>query len=64
MEQGSNMIGKEDAEMMNVIEVARMTECLKAMGLTEAQIIVVQNYIATGVGLPTQESTETEKESN
>lgn len=62
MEQGSSMIGEEDVEMMNVVEVARMNECLKVMGLTEAQIIIVQNYIATGVGLPTQEPDE--KESN
>ena len=62
MGQGSNIIEKEALEMMNVVEVARMTECLKAMGLTEAQIIIVQNYIATGVGLPTNEPTE--KESN
>lgn len=62
MEQGSSMIGEEDVEMMNVVEVARMNECLKVMGLTEAQIITVQNYIATGVGLPKQEPDE--KESN
>ena len=37
--------------MMNVVEVARMTECLKALGLSDAEIIIVQNYIATGVGL-------------
>ena len=48
MEQGSNIIEEEATEMMNVVEVARMTECLKALGF-------VQNYIATGVGLPTRE---------
>ena len=62
MGQGSNIIEKEATEMMNVVEVARMSECLKVMGLTEAQILVVTNYIATGVGLPTKEPTK--KESN
>lgn len=33
MEQGSNIIEEEATEMMNVVEVARMTECLKALGL-------------------------------
>ena len=45
MGQGSNIIEKEALEMMNVVEVARMTECLKALGLSDAEIIIVQNYI-------------------
>ncbi len=62
MGQGSNIMEEEVSEMMNVVEVARMTECLKALGLSDAEILVVQNYIATGVGLPTKEPTG--KESN
>lgn len=58
MEQGSNIIEKEATEMMNVVEVARMNECLKALGLSDSDILIVTNYIATGVGLPTKESTE------
>lgn len=61
MEQGSNIIEEEATEMMNVVEVARMTECLKALGLSDAEILVVQNYIATGVGLPTKEPTDVNK---
>lgn len=60
MGQGSNIIEKEATEMMNVVEVARMTECLKALGLSDAEILIVQNYIATGVGLPIKEPTEKE----
>ena len=55
MEQGSNIIEEEATEEMTITEVARMTECLKALGLSDAEILVVQNYIATGVGLPTRE---------
>ena len=62
MEQGSNIIEEEATEMMNVVEVARMTECLKALGLSDAEILVVQNYIATGVGLPTREPTAKESD--
>lgn len=57
MEQGSNIFEEEATEMMNVVEVARMNECLKALGLSDSDIIIVTNYIATGVGLPTKEST-------
>lgn len=59
MRQDSNFGEEEAAEMMNVVEVARMNECLKALGLSDADIIVVINYIATGVGLPTREPAET-----
>lgn len=44
---------------MNVVEVARMNECLKALGLGDADIIIVTNYIATGVGLPERKTAET-----
>ena len=58
--QSSILVEEEVEEMMNVVEVARMSEALKAMGLTDSQINVVINYIATGIGLP--ESTEQSKE--
>ena len=62
MEQGSNIIEEEATEEMTIIEVARMTDCLKALGLSDAEILVVQNYIATGVGLPTREPTAKESD--
>ena len=54
MEQGSSLIEKEDKGMMNVEEVARAIEWVKAMGLTEADACNLIQYIATGVGLPNQ----------
>ena len=61
MGQGFNTIEKEmTEEMMNVQEVARMTEALKAFGMSDSDILVVINYIATGVGLPKQEPVEKE----
>lgn len=60
MGQGSNIIEEEATEMMNVVEVARMTEALKAFGMSDSDILVVTKYIATGVGLPTKEPTEEE----
>ena len=59
MGQGSNFLEEEAAETMNVVEVARMNECLKALGLSDADIIIVTNYIATGVGLPERKTAET-----
>lgn len=63
MEQGSNFKEREEvAEMMNVQEVARMTEWLRAKGMSDTEILNCMNYIATGVGLPTNnEPTEVEK---
>ena len=61
MEQGSNIIEEEATEMMNVQEVARMTEWLRAMGMSDTEIINCMNYIATGVGLPTKEPTDVNK---
>lgn len=61
MEQGSNIIEEEATEMMNVQEVARMTEWLRAMGMSDTKIINCMNYIATGVGLPTKEPTDVNK---
>lgn len=63
MGQSSNIVEKETMEMMNVVEVARMNECLKAMGMSDADILVVQTYIDTGVGLPTKEPTDTDEKS-
>ena len=60
MGQGSNFTEEEVLEMMNVVEVARMNECLKALGLSDSEILIVTNYIATGVGLPEKKSTEEE----
>lgn len=59
MGPGSNPGEEETTEMMNVAEAARMNERLKALGLSDADIIAVTNYIATGVGLPTRKPTET-----
>lgn len=61
MEQGSNIAEKEMMEMMNVEEVARMSEWLRVMGISDTDIINCLNYIATGVGLPTKESEQKEK---
>lgn len=62
MEQGSNIIEKEATEEMTITEVIRMNAWLKAMGMSDKDILDCQNYIATGVGLPNEE--QTEKESN
>ena len=59
MEQSSNTVKKEAEEMMNVEEVARMIEWLRAAGMSDTEINNCVTYIATGVGLP---STESEKE--
>lgn len=62
MEQGSNIIEKEDADMMNVQEVARLIEWLRAMGMSESDINDCVTYIATGVGLPTKEPNKKESD--
>lgn len=58
LEQSSTLVKEEVEEMMNVVEVARMTEVLKTMGLSDSQIITVLNYIATGIGLPDVEQSK------
>ncbi len=58
MEQGSSIVEKEGAEMMNVQEVARLIEWLRASGMSETEINDCVTYIATGVGLPTKEPVE------
>lgn len=55
MEQGSTL-SKEEKSMMNVEEVARMSEWLRAKGLKDTDIVNCLTYIATGVGLPKKES--------
>ena len=62
MEHGSNIIEKEDADMMNVQEVARLIEWLRAMGMSESDINDCVTYIATGVGLPTKEPNKKESD--
>lgn len=44
--------------MMTVVEVERMTEALKALGMSDADILFVQKHIATGMALPMQEQSE------
>lgn len=63
MEQGSSIAEKEGTEMMNVQEVARLIEWLRASGISEMEINNCVTYIATGVGLSTKESAEV-KENN
>lgn len=57
-EQGSNTWEKEEPEMMTVIEVERMTEALRALGLSDSEILSVQKHIATGADLPVKETSE------
>ena len=58
MEHGSTLMKKEDIEMMNVQEVARLIEWLRSVGMSDTDINDGLTYIATGVGLPTKESDE------
>jgi len=58
LEQGSSFESKEAEEMMNVQEVARLIEYLRAKGLSEKEINDCMTYIATGVGLPLNEPNE------
>ena len=44
-EQGSNFEEKGKTEMMNVQEVARMTEWLRAKGMSDTEILNCMNYI-------------------
>ncbi len=44
--------------MMTVVEVERMTEAVKALGMSDADILFVQKHIATGMALPMQELPE------
>jgi len=52
LEQSSHILEEEETEEMTITEVTRMNEWLKAMGLSDSQILDCQNYIATGIGLP------------
>lgn len=60
MEQGSNIAEKEETEEMTIMEVKRMNEWLKTMGMSDKQILDCQNYIATGVGLPIMDQSKEE----
>ena len=40
---------------MTITEVIRMNEWLKAKGMSDAEILDCQNYIATGTKLPAKE---------
>jgi len=48
----------EVLETMTITEVMRMNAWLKAMGMSDAEILDCQKYIATGVGLPTKKPDE------
>lgn len=63
MGQGSNFMEKEATEeMMNVQEVARTIEWLRAKGLSDTEINDLLTYIATGVGLPMNEPVKKESD--
>lgn len=55
MEQGSNIIEKEDVDMLRVREVVRLIKWLKAMGMSGLDVYDCLRYIATGIGNPTKE---------
>ena len=57
-EHSSNSWEKEEPEMMTVVEVERMTEALKVLGLSDADILSVQKHIATGADLPVKDTSE------
>lgn len=44
--------------MMTVVEVERMREALKVLGLSDTQILFVLQHIATGTALPMQDQAE------
>lgn len=46
---------EETVSMLNVEEVARMTEWLCRKGMSDTDINNCLTYIATGVGLPVEE---------
>ena len=54
-EQSSDDLEKEEPEMMTVVEVERMTEALRALGLSDSEILSVQKHIATGADLPVKD---------
>ena len=61
MEQSSRLNEMEGTEMMNIEEVARATEYMRALGLSYEQISKCMTYIATGVGLPIEDDEPKEK---
>jgi len=62
MGQRSSIIEGEVLEMMNVQEVARAIEWLRAEGMSESKINDFMVYIATGIGLQTKEPNEKESD--
>lgn len=60
-EQSSSFVEEEVLETMTITEVIRMNEWLRAMGMSEKDILDCQNYIATGVGLPEKDLIETKE---
>lgn len=62
MEQSSNYFEKENDEMLNSLEAARMIEYLRAIGLNDTQICDCVTYVATGVGLPVRNDEEKPEE--
>ena len=61
MEQSSDPFNEEASGEMTITEVIRMNDWLKAMGLSDRQILDCQKYIATGTGLPSEEPAKEEK---
>lgn len=59
LEQSSNLY-EEETEMghLTSAETARLIVYLRAVGLTDKQINDCQIYVATGVGLPSEETEE------
>ena len=57
-EHGSDILEKEEPEMMTVVEVERMTEALRALGISDSDILLVQKHIATGADLPVKDTAE------
>lgn len=56
LEQSSSFDDEEvEEEMMNIQEVARTIEWFKAKGLTAEDVNEYLTYVATGVGLPTND---------
>ena len=58
MDKSANFVEEEDAGKMTITEVNRMNEWLKAKGMSDAEILDCQKFIATGVGLPKVEPTK------
>ena len=51
-EQGYNNVKEEESGNLTLIEIVRMMDYLKAVGLTAEQICDCIRYMATGVDIP------------